>query len=304
MKKQITELRQASRDTVRELGFFQTECLKTGVTHPQSHALIELEKRGEMTIRELSTALQIDHSTASRLVTGLTRARLVRAAKGQDDKREKRLVLTPKGALKTVAVHTAAEARVEGALSLLDATTKRAVLKGFTEYAAALKRSRIQNEFNIRRIEKRDNKQIASVVRKVGPEFGHQGPGTVVASPELDKMFQIFQGPRSVYYVLEREGRVVGGAGIRALEDGDKNTCELQRMYLLPEARGFGMGERLLQLCLKEAKRMRYKRCYLETRASMTQAQNMYRKHGFRRLKRPLGNTGYFACDGFYARKL
>ncbi len=80
--------------------------------------------------------------------------------------------------------------------------------------------------------------------------------------------------------------------------------CELQKMYFLPEARGQGMGERLLRRCLAFAKEAGYRLCYLETLKSMDQAQKLYQRLGFETLRAPMGATGHFGCDRWYALKL
>jgi putative acetyltransferase len=52
----------------------------------------------------------------------------------------------------------------------------------------------------------------------------------------MDLMFEEYNKPKSVYYVVENNGKVVGSAGV-ALENA-ATICELQKMYFLPETRG------------------------------------------------------------------
>jgi putative acetyltransferase len=49
-------------------------------------------------------------------------------------------------------------------------------------------------------------------------------------------MFEEYNKPKSVYYVVENNGKVVGSAGV--LENEAATICELQKMYFLPETRG------------------------------------------------------------------
>ena len=80
--------------------------------------------------------------------------------------------------------------------------------------------------------------------------------------------------------------------------------CELRKMYFLGEARGQGQGRRLLQHCIEAARRLGYRRCYLETLTGMDAAQHLYSDAGFRKLCGPLGATGHFACDRYFALEL
>jgi putative acetyltransferase len=75
-------------------------------------------------------------------------------------------------------------------------------------------------------------------------------------------------------------------------------------MYFMPEVRGLGIGQKVLTRCLAEAQRAGFTRMYLETLEAMTQARALYERNGFEPLAAPLGKTGHFGCDRFYARAL
>ncbi|MCP1374602.1 GNAT family N-acetyltransferase [Dyella lutea] len=158
--------------------------------------------------------------------------------------------------------------------------------------------------FLIRPITPEDNPAVAAIIRTVMPEFGADGPGFAIHDPEVDTMYQAYAQPRSSYFVVERDGRVIGGAGIAPLEGGDPDVCELRKMYFLPEARGIGAGTAMMQRCLDAAREHGFARCYLETLTGMDQAQALYLRSGFRQLCAPLGGTGHFSCDRFFLREL
>ncbi len=152
----------------------------------------------------------------------------------------------------------------------------------------------------IRSIEAGDDAAVAAVIREVMPSFGACGPGFALGDPEVDHMSVAYAQPRSAFYVVEEAGRIIGGAGIAPLAGGDADTCELRKMYYLPEARGRGLGERMLRLCLERARGFGYRRCYLETLTGMDAAMRLYQRLGFRQLPDPMGNTGHYSCDRQY----
>lgn len=160
------------------------------------------------------------------------------------------------------------------------------------------------DEFHLRPARDTDAPEIAQVIRTVMPEFGADGPGFAIHDREVDEMPKAYARPRHAYFVVERNGRVVGGGGIAPLTPGDTVTCELRKMYFLPEARGRGLGEKLLLACLDAARAAGFRRMYLETLHSMAGAQKLYRKLGFQPQPNAEGNTGHFSCDRFYAREL
>lgn len=160
------------------------------------------------------------------------------------------------------------------------------------------------SEFTLRAIRREDDPLVAGVIRTVMPEFGASGPGFAIVDPEVDSMSAAYSKPGHAYFVLELDGRIVGGAGVGALVGGESGTCELRKMYFLPEARGLGQGERMLRRCLQAAKELGYTKMYLETLNTMTGAMKLYERLGFEKLCAPLGATGHFGCDRWYARSV
>lgn len=159
-------------------------------------------------------------------------------------------------------------------------------------------------EFEVRKLEPRDNPGVATVIRTVMPEFGASGEGFAIVDPEVDDMYGTYCVPRAVFFVIEREGRIVGGAGIAQLTGAKPTVCELRKMYFLSEARGKGLGQKLIDLCLAAARARDYQQCYLETLKTMTVARALYERNGFQRVDKPLGNTGHFGCDAWYVKAL
>jgi putative acetyltransferase len=152
----------------------------------------------------------------------------------------------------------------------------------------------------IRPIEPRDDAAMAAVIRAVMTEHGAVGAGFSITDPEVDFMSRAYDAPRSAYFVVTRGGRVLGGAGVAQLTGGTSDTCELRKMYFLPEARGSGLGQQMLERCLDAARGFGYRQCYLETLASMAAAAALYERAGFTRVANPLGATGHVKCDRWY----
>ena len=168
-----------------------------------------------------------------------------------------------------------------------------------------LKKSFQLKEIGIRLIEEKDNLQLASIIRDTLKEFGANHPGTVYYDESTDHLFQVFQNePRSIYYVAETKNEIVGGAGIFPSPGLPDHTCELVKMYLLPEARGIGLGKKLIEKCIDAAKEKNFKYIYLETMPELKQALHTYEKFGFEYLDGPMGNTGHFGCDRWMLKQL
>jgi putative acetyltransferase len=213
-------------------------------------------------------------------------------------------VLSARGRRKLDSIHRAANRQVREALELLAPDERQRVLEGMQLYGKALARSRAQRELEVRPIERKDDPEVARLIRTVMPEFGACGPGFAIMDPEVDAMHAAYAGPGAAYWVVTRRGRVVGGGGYARLAGAAPGVCELRKMYFSRELRGLGVGARLLAKCLEHAKQDGFELCYLETLEGMTRARKLYESFGFERLDRPLGATGHYGCDVWYSRPL
>lgn len=156
----------------------------------------------------------------------------------------------------------------------------------------------------IREIQLEDDVQIARAIRKVLVEMGVPKVGTAYADSALDVMSTTYNKENTIYFVVENQGEILGGAGIAPLDNYEGNICELQKMYFLPEARGQGLGSKMMELCLKKAKAFGYEKCYLETLPYMKDATKLYAKYGFEPLEGPLGDTGHYSCNVWMLKSL
>ena len=156
----------------------------------------------------------------------------------------------------------------------------------------------------IRPIELKDNKQLALALRAVLVEMGVPKIGTAYEDKELDAMYEAYLANRSHYFVLEKEGKILGGAGIAPLKGVTANICELQKMYFLPDARGKGKGKEMIHKCLTFARAQKFDLCYIETMPNMLEAQSLYKKVGFEYIQQPMGSTGHSSCPVWMTKSL
>ena len=156
----------------------------------------------------------------------------------------------------------------------------------------------------IRNLRKEDNPQLAKIVKDTLFEFGANHPNTVYYDPTTDTLFEVFQTPGSRYFLAEIDGEMVGGGGIYPTDGLPADTCELVKMYLLPQARGHGLGRALIEKCIEAATELGYNKIYLETMPELQQALKVYEKFGFEYLKGPMGNSGHTGCSLWMLKKL
>ena len=158
----------------------------------------------------------------------------------------------------------------------------------------------------VRPIAPGDNAQVAKVIREVMTEFGCVGPGFSIEDPEVDDMYSNYQSDRHGFYVVEdiQTESIVLVGGYAPLTDGDPSICELRKMYGYATIRGKGLGKKLMELILIEAKADGFTQMYLETASSMVEAAGLYKRFGFTYIDAPMGHTGHSSCDDFMLKQL
>lgn len=157
-------------------------------------------------------------------------------------------------------------------------------------------------EYTIRPIQPGDDRELERIIRSCLIEFGGDHEGTAWADPMLGRLSEVYRSEDGCYWAaVSSDGRPAGGCGIGP--SSEAGLCELQKMYLIPEVRGTGLAQRLLETALAFASQ-RYERCFLETLESMTAAQRFYERNGFVRISEPPARTEHFACGVRYIREL
>lgn len=159
-------------------------------------------------------------------------------------------------------------------------------------------------EITIRLIEPSDNPVIAQIIRDTLTEFGANKPGTVFFDESTDHLYELFRQPGSAYFIALIDGVIAGGGGIFPTEGLPDKTAELVKMYLLPHARGLGLGKRLMETATNFARQQGYQQLYLETMPELQQAIKAYEKAGFEYLPAAKGNTNHTGCDIWMMKKI
>jgi DNA-binding MarR family transcriptional regulator len=138
----IDDIRAASRQMVRELGFMEATLAATDYAPSAVHTILEIGIRGPMTSVQVAEFLHLEKSSISRMVRKLVACGELKETFDADDARIKPLSLTPKGRRTLAALHDFGRRQVAGALARLPEAERRIVRDGMMIYARALKASR------------------------------------------------------------------------------------------------------------------------------------------------------------------
>jgi putative acetyltransferase len=162
----------------------------------------------------------------------------------------------------------------------------------------------MNNTITFRKIQPGDNLALAEMIRSVLREYGIARPGTVYTDPTTDALYQLFETSRSVYWVVEVDGKLSGGCGIFPTEGLPEGCAELVKFYVSASRRGAGLGKLLMQKCFESAVELGYTQLYLESFPELAKAVGMYEKAGFHTIPHALGNSGHTACTLWMVKEL
>ena len=153
-------------------------------------------------------------------------------------------------------------------------------------------------DFFIRSWETRDRADAFNLIRDVLVEYGlicePFGADRDVYDVEL-----FYQKKGGEFWVVERQGEIVGTGAYYPIERG-KNAVEIRKMYILPAARGQGLGKFLLQELESKIIARGFDEIWIETASVLKEAVKMYETSGY------LPTTGVETprCDRVYVKSL
>jgi len=156
----------------------------------------------------------------------------------------------------------------------------------------------------IREIEEKDNKKIEQIIKRSLESFNLNIPGTAYFDPQLSSLAQFYKQQLNAKYwvAVNEQDEVLGGVGIAPFGQ-QEGICELQKLYITPEAQGMGLSKELMKVALDFAKE-HYTHCYLETLQKLQTANLLYAKLGFQQLESALDGSEHGAMDTWYIKEL
>jgi ribosomal protein S18 acetylase RimI-like enzyme len=96
---------------------------------------------------------------------------------------------------------------------------------------------------------------------------------------ELEHFETEYSAPSGAFLLARQERSFAGCVGLRNFSD---TVGEIKRLYVVPTARGLGLGEALVRGIVDEARQLKYKRLVLDTLPSMLEARALYQALGFK----------------------
>jgi DNA-binding MarR family transcriptional regulator/GNAT superfamily N-acetyltransferase len=279
----IDTVRRFNRCYTRRIGALRAHYLGSPFPLPQARVLYELGQRGECTASALGADLDLDLGYLSRLLQGLKRQRLVQGEAAAHDARQVRLTLTPKGRKAFAALDEGSRRATGEMLAPLPVAHRERLVKALQTAHAVLEPQAPKGKISLRTHRPGD---MGWVIQAHGAiyeeEYGWGVRFEALVAEIAAKFVQNFEPKRERCWIAELDGTPVGSVFVVKERPG---VAKLRLLIVEPQARGEGLGRRLVEECIAFSRRAGYKKLVLWTQSNLTAARAIYAKLGFQRVK-------------------
>ncbi len=284
----IAAVRRFTRFYTRKIGVLDQRLLKSSFSLSEGRVLYELAHRRGLTARDLGGWLGIDPGYLSRMLKGFAKRGLVRRIPSAVDARERQIEITPAGRRAFAPLDRRSHADVGAMLGalpeekqrrLVDAMCAVETLLGSDEPAPAA----IRAGFTLRGPKPGDIGWITHRQEVLYfQEYGWNVEFEALIAGIMSKFILEFDPAMEKCWVAERDGEIVGSVFVVKKA---KTVAQLRLLYVEPGARGLGIGRRLVDECVRFARRKKYRTMTLWTNDVLTSARRIYEAAGFRLVK-------------------
>jgi DNA-binding MarR family transcriptional regulator/GNAT superfamily N-acetyltransferase len=276
-------VRAFSRELARAGGLLSPDYLASGLTVGEARCLYELGHADGMALSALAERLDLDLGYVSRVVSRLAARGLLSKRVGEHDARARSLVVTAKGARHLAVLDDRVNQRLAAWLATRPSTAVDQLVDGlraFVEPAPAASPAAQARAAVVVRGPRPG--QIGHIIARHGELYvrglGYPAVFEHYVVQAFSDFLATFTPPRDRIFVAERAGQLVGSIAVKGLP---RRVAQLRFLFVEPEARGLGIGRRLVRRVLDHARASGARRIVLETASDLDAARAIYAAHGF-----------------------
>ena len=246
----------------------------------EARVLYELAHREQATATDIRKELGLDAGYMSRILREFERRKLIRREQSKTDERQKFLSLTAKGRRAFAPLDARSNRDVVAILEGLS-PTKRKQLVDAVQAVRRLLGDKVQTStsYLLRQHQPGD---LGWIVHRqailYAEEYGWDGTHEALAGEIVAQFIKNYDPNRERCWIAEKDGERVGGAFVAKVSD---DIAQLRLLHVEAQARGLGIGKRLVQECLRFARRAGYQKMTLWTQSNLYAARHIYKQSGF-----------------------
>lgn len=280
-EEKIAAVRQFNRFFTRQIGVLREGLLHSPYPLTDARILFELGHGSQMTASRLARELGLDTGYLSRILTRLEQQGLLEKMRSANDGRQFFLSLTPEGKEAFTLLDQRSRDEVSEMLDDLSAENQQRLLKAMHTIESVLTRGfKFSEPFVLRPHEPGD---MGWVTHRHGvlyaQEYGWDEHFEALVAQIVADFITNYNHERERCWIAEMNGEIIGSVFVVRSSD---TVAKLRLLLVEPKARGMGLGTRLVEECIRFARRRGYQKMMLWTNSVLVEARHIYQKTGFK----------------------
>jgi len=284
LERDIAKVRRFNRFYTQKIGVLSEGLLNSAFTLTEARLLYELAHRDNTTATELGRDLGLDAGYLSRILAGFEKKKLLKRTPSETDGRRYHLALTEKGRKAFAPLNEASRAEIGGLLQPMSTSDRDRLAKAMATIEAVLGAAISDAPPYILRDPRPGD--LGWVIHKQGrlyaEEYGWDASFETLVAEIVAAFAKNFNPKRERCWIAERGGEAVGS--IFLVEESEK-IAKLRLLYVDAAARGLGLGKRLVEECIAQARSFGYEKMILWTNDILHAARHIYVSQGFKLVK-------------------
>jgi DNA-binding MarR family transcriptional regulator/GNAT superfamily N-acetyltransferase len=277
---QIGAVRRFNRFYTRQIGLLQDRLLHTRFSLTEARVLYELSRRDRLTASDIVAVLQIDHGYLSRILRRFDAEGLISKTRAQEDGRQTLLSLTAKGRKAFAPVDRRSHDQVQDMLGRTSVAQRKRIITAMNEIEEILGDEKPERSFTLRPHRAGDMGWVVARHGALYPkEYGWDNRIEALTAEIVATFLKNFDPAREKCWIAELDGEPVGSVFL--VRESDE-AARLRLLIVDPQARGLGIGTKLVEECIVFARKAGYRKVTLWTHGVLKAARGIYQQAGFK----------------------
>ena len=280
LEERVNTVRHFNRFFTRQIGVLREGLLHSPYSLTESRILFELAHRDHVTASETGRELGLDAGYLSRILTRLEQQGLVEKVRSDSDGRQRLLRLTKEGQDAAHLLDSRSRDEVSEMLNDLSEDDQQRLLKAMQVIENTLTKGlKFSEPFYLRQHESGD---MGWITYRHGvlytQAYGWDQSFEALVARIVSDFINNYNPARERCWIAEMNGEIVGSVFV---VQSSETVAKLRLLLVEPKARGLGLGTRLVEECIRFARRCGYQELILWTNSILVEARHIYQKTGF-----------------------
>lgn len=281
LEQRIASARLFNRFYTRRIGILNESLYRSSFSLTEVRVLYELARRDNLTATDLGNGLGLDAGYLSRILRSFEKRAMLKRTSSPKDRRQSLLTLTRKGQAAFAPLDARSHQEVGAMLKALPEPDQDRLITAMNTIEKILEApAEAKTPYLLRPPQPGD---MGWIVHRHGvlyaQEYGYDEHFEALVAEIVAKFVQRHDSKRERCWIAEKDGKIVGSIFLAKKSNA---VAKLRLLYVEPEARGLGIGKRLVEECVRFARQCGYKKMLLWTQSELTAARRIYQKAGFK----------------------